>query len=88
MLCQEFFADYIKKFRSGFWWGFIHNVGPGMAVLKDFDMKAVDTSDWQRVYDELVQKWLDEHPEEGKNFANQIVNLLEEYQQLSWMDSS
>lgn len=56
--------------------------GPGLIVLKDIDMNTVDINEWATFYDKLVNDWIDNHPEEGKRVAEQVVHYVQEYERL------
>lgn len=75
--------DYRKKIGCGFWFGFIMAVGPGIALFKDLDISKVDLKDWADIMNDLVNKWIDEYPAEGAKTAEEIVKILQEYEELS-----
>ncbi len=79
---DQIFKDYREKIGYGYWFGFMMNVGPGVALFKDIDISKIDMKDWPRIMDGLVNKWIDENPEKGKETAEDLVKLIEEYEQL------
>ncbi len=79
---DQLFNDFRKRVGYGFWFGFEMTTGPGMALFKDMDMSTVKMEDWPVVMEQLINKWIDENPEKGKECAEELVNLVKEYEQL------
>lgn len=50
--------------------------------MKDIDVSQIDVNDWANEFGKLVNKWLENHPEEGKRFAESIVKAVREYKEL------
>lgn len=57
-------------------------VGPGIGLFKDLDISKVDLNDWADIMDDLVKKWIDENPVEGAKTAEELVKILQEYEEL------
>lgn len=79
---DQIFGDFKKKLDYGFWLGFVMNMGPGMALMKDVDMSKVEMAQLPTLMDELINKWIEENPEKGKSTAEHLVKLFEEYDHL------
>lgn len=57
-------------------------MGPGAAVFQEVEMDKIEPLEWANVFDELIQKWINEHPETGKDLAEHLVVLINEYEKL------
>ncbi|ODM93651.1 hypothetical protein Ocin01_13029, partial [Orchesella cincta] len=81
---EEIYLMVRKKLNYGFWFGVCFTFGPGLAVLKDIDMNAIgEVSNFAEVIRALIQKWIDNNPEQCAELARQFVGLMQEYEELS-----
>ncbi len=74
--------DYREKMVYGFWFSFMMTVGPGMGLYKKTDMSKVDVKNFATIMTELITKWMEENPEKAKKTAEELVLLMEEFEQL------
>ncbi|CAL8123628.1 unnamed protein product [Orchesella dallaii] len=78
---DDLFLAFRKKLDYGFY--FWVCFGPAMEILKDFDMNEVgDMSNFGNAINKLIQNWLANNTEAGKEIANNFVDLLKEYDEL------
>lgn len=81
---QNLFFALRKKINFGFWFSMCMVIGPGMEILKDFDINKIDLKDWPIVMEQLTSNWLKENPEYGRTIAEELVKLAKEYKELTF----
>jgi len=79
---DQVFRDFREKVGYGFSFALLVTMGPGPALFKDMDISNMKMEDWPVVMEKLMNKWIEENPEKGKETAEELVELIREYEQL------
>ncbi|ODM93652.1 putative oxidoreductase dhs-27 [Orchesella cincta] len=78
---DDLFLAIRKKFNYGFFFGICF--GPAMNVLSNFDINEVgDITNMSSFVNKLIQDWLANNKEVGKEMAISFVDVLKEYDEL------
>lgn len=80
---QELIENFWSKINHGFYLEFMINHGLSLRVLKYFNPAETDMKDFGDMMDFYIRKMLEENPEERMRVAQDIIELIEEYSNLS-----
>ncbi|CAL8123631.1 unnamed protein product [Orchesella dallaii] len=81
---EDVLLMFRKRLNYGFWFGVCFTFGPGLNVIKEIDMNAIgEVKNFAEVINTLIQKWIDNNPEQCAELASSFVELMEEHDELT-----
>ncbi|ODM93654.1 hypothetical protein Ocin01_13030 [Orchesella cincta] len=80
---EELLLNIRNKINYGFWIGMSLTNEAGITAFKNINMSELGSMENLSVeFNKQIQKWIDENPEKGKETAEELVKVLDEYSAL------
>ncbi|CAL8123646.1 unnamed protein product [Orchesella dallaii] len=80
---EELLLIIRKKIDLGFWFAMGFTNEAGIAAFKEINMNEVGSMvNFSDEFDKWVQKWIEKNPQKVKETAEELVKLMEEYNEL------